>query len=482
MDLRKNRYIWLIGLAITLAVIIIPIIVFASSRSTPKDNPQAALPKRPPHTDHTALLEGPYASGSEVTQACLQCHEQEAWDFMKTVHWTWESQPVLVPGHDDVVATIGKKNVINNFCIGIRGNENKCNACHAGYGWEDETTFDFNNPLNVDCLICHADTSVYGKSDFGYPAEGVDLTIAAQSVRLPERENCGYCHFDGGGGNGVKHGDLDQSLLFPSENVDIHMGEYDLECIDCHQAENHMIKGRMISVSVENSNQVYCTDCHSLTPHPDDRLNDHTAAVACQTCHIPTAANRDPTKMFWDWSTAGQDLPEDHLTYLKIKGSFIYESNFIPTYQWYNGTVSYRYLLGDKIDPSQPTKLNPPGGDIADPNSKIFPFKIHVAKQPYDAVNNYLLQPLTAGEGGYWTTFDWPSALALGAKETGLDFSGSYGFAETWMYWPITHMVKPAKQALQCVECHSETGRLDWEALGYPGDPLQWGVRSLATP
>ena len=58
--------------------------------------------------------------------------------------------------------------------------------------------------------------------------------------------------------------------------------------------------------------------------------------------------------------------------------------------------------------------------------------------------------PLTAGEGGFWTTFDWPSALQLGAERTGLDYSGEYGFAETWMYWPSAHMVQPGANALQC--------------------------------
>ena len=32
------------------------------------------------------------------------------------------------------------------------------------------------------------------------------------------------------------------------------------------------------------------------------------------------------------------------------------------------------------------------------------------------------------------------------------------------------HMV-PKAQALKCNDCHSANGRLDWKALGYPGDP-----------
>jgi mono/diheme cytochrome c family protein len=60
---------------------------------------------------------------------------------------------------------------------------------------------------------------------------------------------------------------------------------------------------------------------------------------------------------------------------------------------------------------------------------------------------------------------------------TGLKYSGQYGFAETWMYWPSTHMVQPAANALQCNDCHGSNGRLDWKALGYPGDPMVWGGR-----
>jgi hypothetical protein len=92
-------------------------------------------------------------------------------------------------------------------------------------------------------------------------------------------------------------------------------------------------------------------------------------------------------------------------------------------------------------------------------------------------VNDILLQPKTYGEGGFWTEFDWDLALELGSEVVGLDYSGQYGFAETEMFWPTTHMVKPADEALTCDQCHGAEGRLDWEALGYYGDPLTWGGR-----
>ncbi len=292
------------------------------------------------------------------------------------------------------------------------------------------------------------------------------------------RDNCGTCHFNGGGGDAVKHGDLDSSLNNPGEELDVHMGRYDFQCVDCHQTTDHVIGGRSISVSVDDANQIACTDCHTEPPHQDDRINNHLDTVACQTCHIPTAATRLPTKMEWDWSTAGQDRPEDPHEYLKIKGSFIYEGDFTPEYAWYNGTVSDRYLYGDVLDPTVPTPLNPPAGSIDDPTAKIWPFKIHQATQPYDTVYNYLLQPKTVGEGGFWTDFDWDQALRLGSEVVGMEYSGEYGFAPTTMYWPITHMVTPSEDAVTCAECHGSEGRLDWEALGYLGDPVEWGGRT----
>jgi len=134
-------------------------------------------------------------------------------------------------------------------------------------------------------------------------------------------------------------------------------------------------------------------------------------------------------------------------------------------------------LLGDSVDPSVTTTIDRPAGSIDDPQSRIFPFKVHVANQPYDTVNKYLLQPITAGENGYWTNFDWDNAFRLAEPITGLDYSGSYGFTETEMYWPTTHMVQPKENALECTDCHSDNGRLDWQALGYPGDPMEWGGR-----
>ncbi|KAA3663194.1 MAG: tetrathionate reductase family octaheme c-type cytochrome [Chloroflexi bacterium] len=473
--MKDFKYIWVGGLIITALIIIIPIATVVTSEPDNSDDPWASLPIRAPHVDHSDLMTGPYETGSDVTRACLECHETAGHEMLTTAHWKWESEPVLLPGRDEPV-TIGKKNQVNNFCIGVQSNWQGCTRCHTGYGWED-SEFDFSNQENVDCLVCHEQSGGYAKSTAGQVAEGVDLVSVAQSVGTPTRQNCGGCHFNGGGGNAVKHGDLDSSLYFPTETIDVHMGRYDFLCVDCHQTENHQVKGHAISVNASSDNSLNCTECHTTEVHEDERISAHTDTVACQTCHIPEGAVRQATKMSWDWSTAGQDdIIEDPHVYLKIKGSFVYESNFMPEYAWFNGTAD-RYLLGDELDPTTTTVLNQPLGDINDPTAMIWPFKIHDAQQIYDSTFNYLIQPKTVGEGGYWTDFDWNQASELGMEAAGIPYSGDYGFVPTSMYWALTHMVAPKEDALQCADCHSDNGRINWEALGYYGDPIRWGGR-----
>jgi octaheme c-type cytochrome (tetrathionate reductase family) len=477
---KKFKYVWLVGLAVTLLIVAVPIVIFASPGEEQGSSPWDYVPEQAAHTDHTNLMEGPYASGQEVTAACLECHSDAAAQVMDTVHWTWQADPVEVDWSDELVST-GKANLLNNFCIGIQSNWQGCTSCHAGYGWDSADYFANATEDDVDCLVCHDQSGTYVKGSAGVPVEGVNLAVVAQSVGYPTRNNCGTCHFNGGGGDAVKHGDLDTTLTNPNEHIDVHMGGLDFECITCHRTTDHQIGGRSISVSVDDANQIACTDCHvDEELHQDDRLNAHLETVACQTCHIPSAAVRLPTKVEWDWSTAGADWPEDPHEYLKIKGSFIYEGDFTPEYYWYNGVVDNRYLLGDPIDPETVTVLNQPSGNIHDPNAQIWPFKVHRATQPFDTAYNYLLQPKTVGEGGFWTDFDWNEAFVLASEVTGVPYSGEYGFTRTDMYWPITHMVAPAGDALTCGECHGDAARLDWEALGYNGDPIEWGSRRTA--
>jgi hypothetical protein len=183
------------------------------------------------------------------------------------------------------------------------------------------------------------------------------------------------------------------------------------------------------------------------------------------------------TKMSWDWSEAGKDLPiHDPHVYNKKKGRFTFARDAEPEYFFYNG-LSERYLIGDTVDEQSETALNRPQGDIADPKAQIWPFKVHRGKQPYDTQHKTLLVPRTYGEGGYWSEFDWDKASRIGMKMMNLPYSGQYGFAQTVMYWPLNHMVQAKDRALGCRDCHSSDGRMNWRALGYGEDPAFRGGR-----
>ncbi len=423
--------------------------------------------KEKPSVDHTkfVVLQKHFDKPQDVTEACISCHNERHMEVMQSSHWNWE-RTEYVEGKG--IRTVGKRNILNNFCIGISGNEPSCNRCHIGYGY-DSPAFDFKNPYNVDCLACHDNSNTYVKATAGMPDSAVDLAMVAQHVGKPQRTNCGTCHFFGGGGNNVKHGDLEKALFDPARDVDVHMasdGE-DMQCVDCHTASKHQMLGKMYSVSSMNRNRVECESCHSALPHSDDVLNKHTLKVACQTCHIPTYAKANPTKTYWDWSTAGKlkdgkpyeekDSTGDDV-YMSIKGSFTWGKDLKPEYVWFNGTASH-YLIGDTFDPSRPLKINELYGAYDDPDAKIIPVKIMRSKQIYDTQNQYLIQPKTvstaAGDGGYWKEFNWQRASEEGMKRVDLPFSGKYGFTETEMYWPINHMVSPKTKTVECSECHT---------------------------
>ncbi|MCB0236120.1 MAG: cytochrome C, partial [Anaerolineae bacterium] len=62
-------------------------------------------------------------------------------------------------------------------------------------------------------------------------------------------------------------GDLDESLYFPSENLDVHMGRLNFLCTDCHQTDDHVIKGKLLAdnYTIDPVAQVACENCHQGT-------------------------------------------------------------------------------------------------------------------------------------------------------------------------------------------------------------------------
>lgn len=450
-----------------------------------------------PTMDHSlfAPLKGPFESGPDVTAACLICHPQAAAEIQQTIHWTWEYQ------NEATGQTVGKRHVINNYCVATATNEPRCTSCHAGYGWRDDT-FDFAEPTNIDCLVCHDTTGTYKKfpTAAGHPAyepmefdgktwEPPDLAAVAQAVGPTSVQTCGACHFFGGGGDAVKHGDLDTTLINADFELDVHMDVDGLAftCTTCHVTNAHQIDGSRYDVPVAGDDidaQVSCAACHTAEPHAAGEmsvvLNDHTAKIACQTCHIPEFARAMPTKMWWDWSAAGQMNDEGKpfttvddagvIVYDTKKGSFEWQQNVVPEYVWFNGTVIYT-LIDTVIDPTGVVPINVLEGTPDDPDARIWPVKNFGAIQPYDPVNNTLVAPHLFPSGpddttAYWKFWDWNAAIQTAMDTLGAPYSGQYDWVETQMMWPISHMVAPAANALACEACHVPNGRL--AGLGLP--------------
>ncbi|MHB1669873.1 tetrathionate reductase family octaheme c-type cytochrome [Thiomonas sp.] len=483
----------------------------------PTEADGAVGPKTPQDHRKFKQLQGPFTSPEQVTQACLSCHTQAAKQVMSTIHWTWKAW------NPKTKQMVGKNEVLNTFCVSPISNEQFCTVCHTGYGSANPDKFiPFSQRTedHVDCLVCHDQTKTYRKIPFigGNPAlakiavrpgcnevygtdkpyvEPEDLATIAQRVGAPTRYTCGICHFYGGGGDGVKHGDLDSSLNDPPRALDVHMDAKGLNfsCQECHQTSDHNISGEHYAIDADpkhaaymrgdahNGNAVTCQSCHGQAPHKGDNLQSslvastldmHTRDIACETCHIPEYARGGlPTKMNWNYATAGKLAPNGSPlvimdqrgwnTYWGVKGSFLWGENVVPEYRWFNGTERWMHV-GDTIHPDAQgvVKVNSIEGSPTDGQSKIWPFKIARNNQPYDPAHDMLVVFHSFGfdKDSYTMSYDWSTSIAAGMKAAHLPYSGHYKFIKTEMYWPIAHMVAPKSQALSCMQCHADNGRL----------------------
>lgn len=439
--------------------------------------------------DHSKIevLNKRFSNGEQITQACLSCHSEAAGQFHKTIHWTW-----LASG-DKSDMRYGKAGYsVNNFCLSGNAMKDKgCLKCHTS--WDKK-----GSSGTVNCLKCHnssgfnfteafQDIKVFqedGDPETNEIAIDIqdEMKAAVSAVTLPTRKNCGDCHFVGGGGDGVKHGDLDTSLVKPNRMLDVHMGVdgKNFTCTRCHTTVEHHIAGRIYTnpavetrkslIEDDLAPKITCVSCHSSTPHQNSsKMNDHTDVVSCQACHIPKYARVNPTKMSWDWTTAGKmkdGKPYEEKgdfgkpVYKSIKGSFVWDKNVVPEYYWFNGSLTST-TADEVIDPAGIVKVSHPVGDRTDKNSRIFPFKFHKGTQPYDKIHKKLLAPMLSGPKGFWTTFNMDEAIKYGQEALGLEYSGEFDYVQTTYAFPITHMVAPKENALACTECHTrENSRL----------------------
>ena len=211
-----------------------------------------------------------------------------------------------------------------------------------------------------------------------------------------------------------------------------------------------------------NRNRSTCEQCHTGRPHDSDLLNEHTLKVACQTCHIPSYARANATKMAWDWSTAGrlrngepfeETDTAGNLTYASIKGTFTWQPDVVPDYVWFNGTAGH-YLIGDRVSTTDTPisaqhalrQLRRSGrearsGEGPPRETDLRPGQIKHSIQPK-------LYAAAKRRGRVLADFDWGSRRPRGDAGRRGCRSVALTRSSTAAHLPVNHMVAPKERAL----------------------------------
>ena len=243
----------------------------------------------------------------------------------------------------------------------------------------------------------------------------------------------------------------------------------DLQCIACHAGEDHRVRGRGADLSGTDfpAKPLSCStaECHGETPHGIKVLDKHTERVSCTVCHIRAFAKSDPTDMVRDWSKPFHIVEGN-----KYSATITKELNVTPAYAWYNGKTRLQ-KMGERIEKQDDGTVGimTPVASRKDKDAKIYAFKLHRAVLPVLDDKQWII-PLAVEE--FFGNGDIDQAVREAAQVAYGIENPKYSWVKSVRYMGLFHEVQPAAQALQCLDCHSPHGRLDWKALGYRGDPL----------
>lgn len=302
-----------------------------------------------------------------------------------------------------------------------------CNDCHIGARW---------NPTKqrADCTLCHEE-------------EGDE----------PANEKCMGCHWK----DTAKRGDI-----FDSAN-DVHIAA-GMKCHDCHErtedddSDHQFLKGDALDTTEPTmEGTLSCASCHDPDePHADvrrgSRLDAHTDKVACETCH--TGTRQGSALAGRDWTTFVSGKPK---TWKRPPG-------WAPVHKWY-----------DRTGPGAPGSFDLPILGTAErrdaDGAQIFPFNavtvtwfVERAESPFDDVIVVADVKAADADGDGTTTLAEMQVTYPGATLITRD-----------MTFSINHSVRTGRDTFRCRDCHGRRGwLLDWEALGYDGDPRSSGRKS----
>lgn len=417
------------GLALLLAVVLLPGLA------------QAQAPE-----PHQAIQEytGP--------ATCQMCHGNVTEEVIHSIHYTWEGK---MDHYSPVAGSIARINWLGmlNETLDIPGG---CARCHVGSGAlpkpADQVTAEDRN--GIDCLICHS--PVYDTS-LRFPVQDADgnwtltqdrTVLTARQAQRPTTENCLLCHQNVGGGPMLKRG-VDfapvEDKHGEASKADVH-ADAGIACVDCHASQNHKIMGFAPDIWSRDlpDQRLTCDSCHTLAPHADPLLNVQHTRLDCRTCHVLGTGGL----ISRDWTAQPS---YDPVTELYSPVDDVRAPNSVqPIYLWHNGQPAL---------PDQPWP-----GSRSDLTSRIQPFKLFEATSPVDASSG---EPIPLKLGVFYTEGDLEQAIAVGAVESGMDYSGAWRAAELNAPLQISHGVVGARDARQCQDCHVPNGIMDFAGLGF---------------
>jgi len=303
-----------------------------------------------------------------------------------------------------------------------------------------------------------------------------------------------------------------------------------MSCLDCHISEGHRIaRGTHTTTIMANDLpgvEISCQRCHNEKPHARndetaEYLNIHTGIIACQTCHIPDLHPDNATRRDFDstefekeqgiWiynDLVKENQPVKGISYVWWNGDATFLGN--PIGDNPNGLNLYRFYQPDNIWPEfvdfdyekwYETIMRPIARNGRP--SKLYAMKIFNGRQHIDLQN---MGPF----GGMFLPYNLPTYYTTGDPDRAvkvemnhsmmrqmyglmfkfymLDRFISYMDVSSWNIasyedaknlrkveprWlpqdaslEISHAVR-VDGALTCHNCHSPSGILDFEALGY---------------
>jgi hypothetical protein len=414
-------------------------------------------------------IQGPFADARAVTVKCLECHQQQAEEVLRSSHWTWV-RPRTLNGKE---VSAGKKDSLAGFAIDVVANGSRCLRCHISTSPDKES---FARPAAemVDCLACHDTTGQYRHGAAPGLDRPADLTALARNVGRPTPRNCTGCHFaDCGLAPAAPQGENGQGA---ADLADVHLRAAAFTCQTCHLGGSGHTLVRQLSGSAGKADRAAgCSSCHTAAPHALEVLNHHGTTIACQACHIPTYGRSGPVLISWNWLMTGKTNTVFRAgngagLQLHDQNGFWAARDIEPVYFRDDGADNV-YSRGQKIQPQELTVLQQPAAASA--GAKLSPFRVLYGTQLYDSRYRYLISPLLQAEGDVlFPGSDWEAIARKGMEAMVLPFSGQYGFAATATYRRLNHGVAPAAEALDCLDCHGATGRIKWDVLGFERDPM----------